>query len=67
MTADSVPNALVRALQRGVGIQRRDRVTWAVQLPGDIAQAVRQAMSGRRGGTLLIGADGRVLLEGLGS
>jgi hypothetical protein len=63
MTPESVPGALVRALQRDPGIQRRERVTWAVELPGDIAQAVRQALSDRRSGTILIGEDGRVRME----
>jgi hypothetical protein len=63
MTPESVPGALVRALQRDPGIQRRERVTWAVELPGDIAGAIRQATSGRLGGTLLIGDDGRVRVE----
>ncbi len=65
MTPESVPGALVRALQRDPGIQRHERVTWAVALPDDIAQAIREAMSGLRGGTLLIGDDGRVRVEGL--
>jgi hypothetical protein len=65
MTSESVPGALVQALQRNPGIQRRERVTWAVELPGDIAQEIRRAMSDRRGGTLLIGDDGRVRVEGL--
>jgi hypothetical protein len=66
MTPESVPSALVRALQRDPGINRRESVTWAVQLPGDIAQAIRRAMSSRRSGTLLIGADGRVRVEEFG-
>jgi hypothetical protein len=63
MTPESVPGSLVRALERDPGIHRRESVTWAVQLPGDIAEAVHLAMSSRRSGTLLIGADGRVLVE----
>jgi hypothetical protein len=61
MTPSTVPDELVRAMQRSVATFDRDKVTWGVTLPATATAEIRTLMTAHQGGILSIQADGSVV------
>jgi hypothetical protein len=61
MEADTVPAAVIEALQR-TGTAATD-VSWGVTLPGKMKSQLDNLMQKHRGGSLIIAASGAILWE----
>ena len=61
MDKTTVPRSVVDALVRSG--TPAEAVSWGVTLPGKLRGQLDELMQGNRGGSLLIGADGRMRLE----
>jgi hypothetical protein len=63
MASSTVPARYVRALNPSINPGERSQVTWGVQLPPETRREITSLTGNIQGGTLVIGADGRVTLE----
>jgi hypothetical protein len=63
MAAATVPAGYVRSLETSVGDAARSALVWGVQLPAATTQDIASLTRDNRGGSLVIGPDGRVTLE----
>ena len=61
MTPSTVPDELVRAMQRSVATFDRNKVTWGVTLPATATAEIRTLMATHPGGILSIQADASVV------
>jgi hypothetical protein len=61
MEATTVPRSVVDALARSG--TATESVSWGVTLPGKLSGQLDELMRNNSGGSLLIGADGRMRLE----
>lgn len=64
MASHTVPSAIKRMLRQSVSISGMSKVTWAIELPGNIEQQLHARMAERSNGELIISADGRVNFAG---
>ena len=62
METPTVPIDYTAVFQQQVAAFGRRTLTWGVTLPGRTADAINQKVSGRKGGELIITADGEVKL-----
>jgi hypothetical protein len=63
MTAGTVPLSFKQALIRSSGVAASPQTVWGVTLPAGMERRVQQLMQANRGGTLVIQANGQVLLD----
>ena len=63
METHTIPNDYIAVFQRQIAIFGRRTLTWGVTLPGQTTDAINQMVRSRKGGDLIITADGQVTLN----
>jgi hypothetical protein len=62
METPTVPTDYVAVFQRQIAAFGRRTLTWGVTLPGRTTDTINLMVGGRKGGDLIIAADGQVKL-----
>ena len=63
METHTVPNDYISVFQRQIAVFGRRTLTWGVTLPGRTSDSINQMVRSRKGGNLIIAADGEVMLN----
>jgi hypothetical protein len=63
MESHTVPNDYIAVFQRQIAVFGRRTLTWGVTLPGQTKDSINQMVRIRKGGDLIITADGQVTLN----
>ena len=63
METHTVPDDYTAVFQRQIAVFGRRTLTWGVTLPGQMTDSINQIVTSRKGGDLIITADGEVKLN----
>ena len=63
METHTIPNDYIAVFQRQIAVFGRRTLTWGVTLPGQTTDTINQMVRSRKGGDLIITADGQVTLN----